>query len=80
MKLCVKTLKHKCTYLHMLSQTGRMGVRLVASSDFAIIGLVRCMNMTVFLSVTRVGESSITSLKFTTKWFFTCNRRKGEPD
>ena len=70
MKIIIKT-----TYLHMFSKTGRMSIRLVATSDFTIVWFVRCVNMTVFFSVTRIGKSSVTSLKFTTEWFFTCKRK-----
>ena len=51
-----------------------MSIRLVTTPDFAVVGLVTGVNMTVFFSVTRIGKSSVTSLEFTTEWFFTCNK------
>ena len=54
----------------MFSKTGWVGIRLVASPDFAVIRFVTSVNMTVLFSVTRIGKPSVTSFKFATKRFF----------
>ena len=56
----------------MFSKTRGMSVRLITSSNFAIVGLVTCVYMTVFFPVTRIGKSSIASLKFASEWFLSC--------
>jgi hypothetical protein len=60
--------------LHVLSKGGRMRVTLVASLDLAVVGFVRSMDVRVFLSVRGVGESTITSFKFTLEWLLSCFR------
>ena len=60
----------------MFSKTRGMSVRLITSSNFAIVGLVTRVYMTVFFPVTRIGKSSIASLKFAAEWFLSCKKKK----
>ena len=46
--------------LEMFPERGGVGVGLVAAPDVAVVGLVSCVDMHVFLTVTGVGESSVT--------------------
>lgn len=60
----------------MLSETGWMRVRLVASSDFAIVRLVARVYMTVLFSVTRIGKSAIAALEFASERLLSCEKVK----
>ena len=70
----IKILKKRFSYLHMFLKTRGMSVRLITSSNFAIVGLVTRVYMTVFFPVTRIGKSSIASLKFAAEWFLSCKK------
>ena len=59
------------TYLHMLPKTGWMRVRLITTPDFTIVRLVTGVHMAVLLTITRVGESPVTTLKLTLERFLT---------
>ena len=48
-----------------------MSVRLVASSDFAVVRFVRRVDVTVLLAVARVGEATVTAIKLTFEWLLT---------
>jgi hypothetical protein len=58
--------------LHMLPKTGWMRVRLITTPDFTIVRLVTGVHMAVLLTITRVGESPVTTLKLTLEGFLTC--------
>ena len=58
----------------MLSETGRMGVRLVAASNLAVIWLVTSVYMTVFFPVTGVGKPSIAAFELAAERFLSCKR------
>lgn len=56
-------------YLHVFSEGAWVRVGFVA--HFAQIRLVRCVNVHVLLSVTAVGETSVTALELALKGLFT---------
>ena len=53
----------KLSHLHVFPETGRVGVGLVAPSDFAIVRLVRRVDVAVLLPVARVGETSVATVE-----------------
>ena len=55
----------------MLPKTGWMRVRLITTPDFTIVWLVTGVHMAVLLTITRVGESPVTTLKLTLERFLT---------
>lgn len=61
-------------YLHVLPQGARMGVRLVAASDLAVVGLVAGVDVRVFLPITAVGKLPVTAIEFTFERLFPCNK------
>ena len=46
-----------------------MGVGFITSPDITIVGFIRRMNMHMFLSITGVGKSSVTTFNLTLKRF-----------
>lgn len=58
------------TDLHMFSQ--RAGVCVGLDTLLAQIGLVRRVNVQVFLAVTAVGEASVAAVKFALERLLTC--------
>jgi hypothetical protein len=55
----------------VLPERTGVGVGLVTAFDFTAIRLVTRVDVHVFLAVRAVGETSVTSLKFTFKWLLT---------
>ena len=55
--------------LQMLTERGRVGVGFITSPDITIVGFIRGMNMHMFLSITGVGKSSVTTFNLTLKRF-----------
>ena len=62
------------SHLHVFPEAGGVGVRLVASPDFAVVRFVRRVHMTMLLAITRVGESTVTPIKLTLEGLLTCNK------
>ena len=60
--------------LQVLSQRGRVGVCLVASSHPACEGLLSGVDVHVLLSVAGVGKTPITAMDLALKWLLTCNK------
>lgn len=55
----------------MFPKTGWMSVWLVAPFDFAVVRLIRSVDMTMFLSVAGIGESAIAAFEFAFERFLT---------
>lgn len=60
--------------LHMLPQRAGMSVGFVTASDLAVVGLVACVDVGMFLSITAVGKLPVTAIKFTFERLFPCKR------
>ena len=62
--------------LEMLPEAAGVGVALVAAADVAVVRLVRGVDMHVLLTVTRVGEPSVTTLNLALERFLTCKLKE----
>lgn len=62
-------------HFHVFSQGAGVGVRLVAASHFAVVGLVAGVDMRVLLPVAAVGEAPVTALEFTFERLLPCRRQ-----
>ena len=57
--------------LEMLPQAGGVGVGLVAAANSTSVGLVRCVDMHVLLTIAGVGKSPVASLHLAFKRLLT---------
>lgn len=60
-------------HLHVLPEAGGVGVGLVATRYPTVVGLVGGVDVRVFLSVRRVGESPVTAFVLALEGFFSWN-------
>ena len=59
----------------MLAQRRRVGVRLVAAADLAVVRLVRRVHVRVLLAVGAVGETPVAAVEFAFERLFTCKTK-----
>ena len=57
----------------MLAQRRRVGVRLVAAADLAVVRLVRRVHVRVLLAVRTVGEAPVAAVELALERLLACN-------
>ena len=60
----------------MLPQAAGVGVALVAAAHPAVVRLIRGVDMHVLLTITGVGEPSVTTLNLALERFLTCKLKE----